>query len=202
MQKDLFGKKVIQKKTRLETSLLRYDKRSLNERVERLKYINKIIPKGYGIAADMETVYVFDEAKMTFINGEFISTVLLSQAFIERKLQMFMKADQDNQRKEQRNRRNSNDIHCLYWLQTYKDVHQSLISGNVANLKPAFLSSSKVKPCSRAAVRYLLISRATTNFSLPLACFAFCLKYSAVRISNLSELANCCIPEIVQQITK
>ena len=91
MQKDLFGKKIIDKKrkTRLEMSLLKYDKNSLQERIERLKYINKIFPKRYGIAADMETVYVFSEAKMAFINGEFISTILLCQAFIERNLQMY-----------------------------------------------------------------------------------------------------------------
>jgi hypothetical protein len=91
MQKDLFGKKIIEKKrrTRLEMSLLKYDKDSRHERLERLKYINKIVSKQYGIAADMETVYIFGEAKMAFINGELISTILLSQAFIERRLQMF-----------------------------------------------------------------------------------------------------------------
>jgi hypothetical protein len=91
MQKDLFGKKVVKpkSKTKLEISLAKYDSDSFNDRLERLKYLDKIFPKGYGFGADVETVYIFGEAKMAFINGEFISTILLSQAFIERKLQMY-----------------------------------------------------------------------------------------------------------------
>lgn len=90
MQKDLFGNKIKEKKTfsRLESSLSKYDKDSFEERHERLKFLNKIFPKGYGFAADMETVYIFDEVKMAFVNGELISVILLSQAFIERTLQM------------------------------------------------------------------------------------------------------------------
>jgi len=89
MDKDLFGQKVIskKKKTRLESSLIKYDKDTFDTRLARLKYLNKIFPKDYSIAGNMQTVFVFSEAKMTFINGEFISTILLAQAFIEKKLQ-------------------------------------------------------------------------------------------------------------------
>ncbi|WP_298537882.1 hypothetical protein [uncultured Algibacter sp.] len=89
-EKNLFGESVKKRKrkSRLESSLEKYDRESFEERLERLKYLNKIFPKDFGILADPETVYVFGEAKMAFINGEFISTILLSQAFIERKLQL------------------------------------------------------------------------------------------------------------------
>lgn len=89
MDKDLFGHKVVskKKKTRLESSLIKYDKDTFDTRLSRLKYLNKIFPKDYSIAGDIQTVFVFSEAKMTFINGEFISTILLAQAFIEKKLQ-------------------------------------------------------------------------------------------------------------------
>ena len=89
MDKDLFGNKIIKKKrpSRLENSLVKYDKESFPTRLERLKFIEKIFPKDYSILGIMETVFVFEEAKMTFINGEFISTILLAQAFIEKKLQ-------------------------------------------------------------------------------------------------------------------
>ncbi len=89
MQKDLFGKKIVPKKkrTKLEIILQGYDKKSFGDRLERLKYLNKIFPKGFGFASDLETSYIFDEVKMAFIGGEFISTMLLSQAFIERKFQ-------------------------------------------------------------------------------------------------------------------
>lgn len=89
IEKDLFGNIVKKKrKTRLETSLEKYDSKSFEDRLTRLEYLNTIFPKGFGIAGDQETVYIFVEAKMAFINGEFISTILLAQAFIERKLQM------------------------------------------------------------------------------------------------------------------
>ena len=92
--KNLFGETVKKKKrkSRLESSLEKYDKDTFEERLERLKFLNNIFPKDFGILADPETVYVFGEAKMAFINGEFISTILLSQAFIERKLQMHYQA--------------------------------------------------------------------------------------------------------------
>ncbi len=38
----------------------------------------------------LETTLIFSEAKMTFINGEFISTVLLASAFIEHRLAAFL----------------------------------------------------------------------------------------------------------------
>ncbi len=90
MQKDLFGKKIIKpnSRTRFEISLSKYDKDSFDDRLYRLRYVDKIFPKGYEFGADIETVYIFDEPKMAFVNGEFISTILLSQAFIERRLQM------------------------------------------------------------------------------------------------------------------
>jgi hypothetical protein len=86
-QKDLFGNSERKKLSSLENSLRKYDRESFAERFKRLKYLNKIFPSGYGLLADPETVYIFDEVKMAFINGEMISTILLAQAFIERKIQ-------------------------------------------------------------------------------------------------------------------
>lgn len=87
MKTDLFGTKKRKKRTYLEINLNKYDRDTFSDRLERLKYLNSIFPKGYGFLSGMETAYVFDEAKMTFINGEFISTIMLAQAFIEHKLQ-------------------------------------------------------------------------------------------------------------------
>ena len=87
MEKDLFGRKIRRRKSKLEKILEKYDKKTLDERVERLELIQKIIPKGYTVTGSVESAYIFDETKMTFLNGEFISTILLSQAFIERKFQ-------------------------------------------------------------------------------------------------------------------
>lgn len=86
MDKDIFGNKIEKKKrkSRLESGLAKYDKSTFTSRLDRLKYINKIFPDGIIIAADMETFFIFDEAKMAFINGEYISTILLAQSFIEK----------------------------------------------------------------------------------------------------------------------
>ena len=90
MQQTLFNKKKdnSKKQSSEELSLTRYDKRSMPDRVQRLKFLKKVFPKGYSFGSDLETAYIFDEVKMAYINGEFISTILLSQAFIERRLQM------------------------------------------------------------------------------------------------------------------
>ena len=72
MQKDLFGKKVTSKKrTRLEIMLTSYDKKSFNDRLERLGYLKKIFPKGFGFVSDLETSFILDEVKTTFIDGAF-----------------------------------------------------------------------------------------------------------------------------------
>ena len=90
MQQTLFNKnrENSKKQSREELSLTRYDKGSMPDRVLRLKFLKKIFPKGYYFGSDLDTAYIFDEVKMAYINGEFISTILLSQAFIERRLQM------------------------------------------------------------------------------------------------------------------
>lgn len=76
-------------RSKYEKALLRYDEETFPDRLERLQYLNKIYPKGLAFGSDAETVFVFDEAKMSFINGEFISTILLTQAFVERWLQQY-----------------------------------------------------------------------------------------------------------------
>lgn len=62
-------------------------KKTFQERSERLEYITYIFPEGNIMAADLQTFYIFGEAKMSYSNGEFISTIPLSQSFIERLLQ-------------------------------------------------------------------------------------------------------------------
>lgn len=90
MQKELFNNKTKarKKKSKDELTLEKYDQRSMPDRIERFKFLKKVFPKGYAFGSDLETAYILDETKMAFINGEFISTILLSQAFIERRLQM------------------------------------------------------------------------------------------------------------------
>jgi len=83
VQKDLFGKPVRRRKDRLEAALEKYDRETLLDRVERLRWVDKVFPKGYDFMMPPETAYIFDEAKMAFLNGEFIATLLLASAFVE-----------------------------------------------------------------------------------------------------------------------
>lgn len=72
----------------LEREIRNFDARTLGERRERLRYVIDIFPDGITLIGDHESVLLFGEAKMAFINGEFIAVILLSQAFIERWIQV------------------------------------------------------------------------------------------------------------------
>jgi hypothetical protein len=70
--------------------MLKYDRETLPARLDRLRHLQTIFPKGYSFLSALETAFVFDEAKMTYINGEFIATILLAQAHIEHRLQGYV----------------------------------------------------------------------------------------------------------------
>jgi hypothetical protein len=90
--KDLFGKPVRQRRNRFNIALEKYDKENFDERLTRLKWINSIFPKGYIYLLPPETAFIFDEAKMTFINGEYIATLFLTSAFIEHILSIHLQS--------------------------------------------------------------------------------------------------------------
>ncbi len=89
-EKDLFGHPIKKKKPRLQTILEKYDRDTLLERMLRLGYVQKTFPKKYWFAMSIEAASLFSEAKMAFINGEFISTILLSVSFCEHWLGTFI----------------------------------------------------------------------------------------------------------------
>ena len=88
MQQRLFrddiGKR---RKPALERSLHRYDEQEFEGRLERLNYLKKVFPSGIAFGADFETIIVFEEVRSAFVNGEFVATILLANAFIERWLE-------------------------------------------------------------------------------------------------------------------
>jgi len=90
MARELFKpKKRLKKvKSRLESALSRYDRFSFKERLDRLRFLNEIYPRGLIFSADPETIFIFDELKNVYVSGGLISTIILSQALIERKLQI------------------------------------------------------------------------------------------------------------------
>lgn len=90
--RDLFGKKPKPQKkrlTKLESGLLKFDRNTFDERLDRLKFIYKFYPKGILLSGDMEFVYTFTEVKDCFISGHFIATIVLAQSFIEKVFHQF-----------------------------------------------------------------------------------------------------------------
>lgn len=84
---DLFGGKVKRRATYLERLLVKHDKDSFPGRLERLKHMREILPRGIGLVGNIETIYLLREAELAFMNGAFIATIMLSQAFVEHWLQ-------------------------------------------------------------------------------------------------------------------
>jgi hypothetical protein len=89
-ERDLFGKKVVKKRTRLEILLMKRDRDTLPVRIERIKYVRRLVPSKMGLLGSLEAVFIFGEAQTTFINGQWIATILLAQAFIERQIHSHM----------------------------------------------------------------------------------------------------------------
>lgn len=87
MKKDLLRRPLKAKMPYLAPTLQRFDKRTFQERLERLQHLQTIFPKGYGFLLPAESAFVLSEVKMCFINGQFIATIMLAQAFIEHTLQ-------------------------------------------------------------------------------------------------------------------
>ncbi len=83
MEKDLFGNIKRKRKTKLETSLEKSDSYTYPARLERLLYIDKITPKHISFLYSVEMHYLHFEAIKSFINGQFVAVLLLSQSFIE-----------------------------------------------------------------------------------------------------------------------
>ena len=85
--KDLFGKRIKKRRPQLEILFAKHDKDTLQSRIDRIKYLSRITLDYTGMAGSMESMFTFEEAKACFVNGQFIATILLAQAFIERELQ-------------------------------------------------------------------------------------------------------------------
>ena len=65
--------------------LRRRDERTFEERVKRLEFTESIIPpERTFFCVDVEMVLTFREAETTFINGQFIATIILAQTFVEK----------------------------------------------------------------------------------------------------------------------
>lgn len=96
MNKDLFGNDL--KADPAEQELRNYDTHSFNERLKRLRIINQVFPFGYREYGSDESIRIFDEAVHSYIFAQYIATIILAQAFIERRFQEYFHIRHDNKR--------------------------------------------------------------------------------------------------------
>jgi hypothetical protein len=81
--KDLFGQPLRQKRPKYEASLERGDRRSLATRAARVRWLSTVIPSNLGFLMPVETFLVFNEAKSSYVYGNFVATVVLAASFVE-----------------------------------------------------------------------------------------------------------------------
>ncbi len=96
--KDLFGNDLEEIDDPAKEELENFDTKSFEERLKRLRYINTIFPFGRREYASDEAFRLFNEAIQSYIFGLYVSTIILSQAFIERRIQDFFHANLDEKR--------------------------------------------------------------------------------------------------------
>jgi hypothetical protein len=81
--KDLFGKPVRQRRPRYEAALERGERKSLPARAARVRWLSEVIPKNLMFGMPLETGLVFEEAKASFVYGNFVAVIVLAASFIE-----------------------------------------------------------------------------------------------------------------------
>lgn len=81
--KDLFGKPVKYRRPRYEAALERGEKKTLPERAGRVRWLSEVIPKNRIFAMPTETALVFEDAKASFVYGNYVAVIVLAAAFVE-----------------------------------------------------------------------------------------------------------------------
>lgn len=86
MKTDLFGNKIRKKETKTEWYIRNKDEQNFNAKVARLEYLHKLNPEGMAFAGNMELVLSYRELQEVFINGHYLSVILLGQTWIEKNI--------------------------------------------------------------------------------------------------------------------
>ncbi|WP_420148921.1 hypothetical protein [Spirosoma sp.] len=98
MNKDLFGNDLEPGSDAAEEEIINFDKKSFGERLRRLRYINTMLPFGTREYGSDESFKIFNEAVHCYIFGQFVATIILCQAFIERRFQEYFHIRMDDKR--------------------------------------------------------------------------------------------------------
>ncbi len=81
--KDLFGKPLRQRRPRYEAALERGEKKTRPERAARVRWLSGVMPKDHSFLMSLETALVFEEAKASFVYGNFVAVIMLASAFVD-----------------------------------------------------------------------------------------------------------------------
>jgi hypothetical protein len=79
--KDLFGRELKTRRPAYEAALEKRDSWTRPQRAARVRWLKQKLPGGMGMP--MDTMFVFNEATSSFIDGYFVATIVLSSAFAE-----------------------------------------------------------------------------------------------------------------------
>jgi hypothetical protein len=82
-RRDLFGRTKTKRKNRLQSAIEKYHRDTAASKVERLRWLNTVFPRGAAMFIGLESWIVFNEAKMTFLDGHFVGTMLLACSIVE-----------------------------------------------------------------------------------------------------------------------
>lgn len=85
---DLFGNEV-EETDEVEKYLAEIDQETFKGRAANLSYVISIAPES-GLMMPHESYLVFTEARDAYVNGLYVATIMLAQALIEHRLQIFM----------------------------------------------------------------------------------------------------------------
>ena len=83
MNKNLFGERIRARRPPYVATLERADALSRSDRAARVRWLRKLMPRGGTFMAPAETFVVFQDAKASFVNGQFISATVLATAFVD-----------------------------------------------------------------------------------------------------------------------
>jgi hypothetical protein len=87
MEKDLFGDDIMPQPLDITEQYVKdRDELYFAEKAKRLKYLHKINPDGLIMSGPIEFVLTYREVQLCYIDGHFLATLVLAQAFVEKLL--------------------------------------------------------------------------------------------------------------------
>lgn len=90
MNTNLFGEEIKKPETKVGLYIKNKDEQTFDSRVQRLEYLHKLNPDGLSLAGNIELVLSYRELQEVYINGHYLSVILLGQSWIEKNLQIHL----------------------------------------------------------------------------------------------------------------